>query len=272
MFRFKRIAAALAVAAFALGVAQARADDISIKNAAGHVLTTCSVNVAEVYHPCHVMEGKTSGGAPIAVLVLGDGTVVTNGLTQAQLTTAALATDAKLEQVRALLAAPLAVTLSGVSTAANQATANGSLASIDGKVTGLATAAAQATAANKLDTVHNDLTKPAWSASGVTAVTGTLSSVTSSATFAPAAGRPFNLTLYATGSTTPGSSLGGSTVYLARSLDSGTTWLPITAAGSTIYSFTTLANETLYEAQTGVLYRLTVSVYGGTSMPFGFFQ
>jgi hypothetical protein len=115
-------------------------------------------------------------------------------------------------------------------------------------------------------------TAPSLGASGVTPVTGTISAVGSTASFPAAAGRTFNMTLYATGAKTPGASLGGSVVYLERSLDSGTTWLPITASGSTLYSFTTLANETLYEGQAGVLFRLTCSTWGGTPMPFGFFQ
>jgi hypothetical protein len=96
---------------------------------------------------------------------------------------------AKVEASRALLAGTLtvsvsgtpAVTVSGVSTAANQTTANGSLSSIDTKLSSQATAAnqttgngslssidtklsSQATAANqtsantKLDQVHTDLT------------------------------------------------------------------------------------------------------------------
>jgi hypothetical protein len=57
-----------------------------------------------------------------------------------------LSTDAKLEQVRVLLAGGLAVTMSGAATSALQSTGNTSLSSIDGKLTGVATAANQATA------------------------------------------------------------------------------------------------------------------------------
>jgi hypothetical protein len=305
----RHLFAVLALAMTALSGPAFAADNFQVKDGTAVLITKSSKDVGGVHHERQIMEGVTAGGVATQVKVLSDGTLVADPVvaTDAKLATlitridslitalgtpasasgqsttngslssidgklTGLATDAKLEQVRALLASPLAVTLSGVATATNQATANASLASIDGKVTGLATAGGQTTASGKLDALHNDLTKPDLAASGVTPVTGTITGVGSTASFPAKAGRPFNLILYATGSTTPGSSLGGSTVYLARSLDGGTTWLPITASGSTIYSFTTLANETLYEGQTGVLFRLTTSVYGGTSMPFGFFQ
>jgi hypothetical protein len=282
----RHLFAVLALAMTALSGPGFAADNFQVKDGTAVLITKSSKDVAGVHHERQIMEGLTAGGDTTQVKVLSDGTLVADPViaTDAKLATlitridsliTALGTpasEAKLEQVRALLASPLAVTLSGAATAANQTTELASLASIDGKVTGLATAGGQTTASGKLDTLHNDLTKPDLAASGVTPVTGTITGVGSTASFPAKAGRPFNLILYATGSTTPGSSLAGSTVYLARSLDGGTTWLPITASGSTIYSFTTLANETLYEGQAGVLFRLTTSVWGGTPMPFGFFQ
>ena len=101
---------------------------------------------------------------------------------------------------------------------------------------------------------------PALADSGVAPVTGTFTGTGNGLTFPPAAGRPFNLTVYATGGTAPGSTL-NATVYVARSTDGGTTYLPMTAAGGGIYSFTALANEALYESQTGVTYRLVCSSY-----------
>lgn len=113
--------------------------------------------------------------------------------------------------------------------------------------------------------------KPDLAASGVTAVTGTFTATGNGSVFTPAAGRPFNLTVYATGGTAPGSTL-NATVYLARAIDGGTTYLPTTAAGGGIYSFTALANEQLYESQTGVTYRLVCSSYTSGTVNYRFAQ
>lgn len=112
---------------------------------------------------------------------------------------------------------------------------------------------------------------PALADSGVTAVTGTFTGTGNGSVFTPAAGRPFNLTVYATGGTAPGSTL-NATVYLARSIDGGTTYLPMTAAGGGIYSFTALANEGLYESQTGATYRLVCSSYTSGTINYRFAQ
>jgi hypothetical protein len=107
--------------------------------------------------------------------------------------------------------------------------------------------------------------------SGVAPVTGSFTGTGNSANFTPIAGRSYNLAVWATGATAQGSALGG-TVYLARSTDGGTTFLPITAAGGGIYSFTALANESLYESQAGVLYRLICSAYTSGTINYRFTQ
>jgi hypothetical protein len=112
---------------------------------------------------------------------------------------------------------------------------------------------------------------PSYADAGVAPVTGTFTATANGAVFTPIAGRPFNLTIYATGGTAPASAL-NATVYLARSIDGGITYLPITAAGGGIFSFTALANETLFEAQTGVRYRLICSSYTSGTVNYRFAQ
>ncbi|WP_426043709.1 hypothetical protein [Caulobacter sp. DWR3-1-2] len=113
--------------------------------------------------------------------------------------------------------------------------------------------------------------KPDLDVSGVAPVTGAFTATGNGAVFTPAAGRPFNLTVYATGGTAPGSAL-NATVYLARSIDGGTTYLPITATGAQLFSFTTVANESLYETQTGVTYRLICTLYTSGTVNYRFAQ
>jgi hypothetical protein len=92
-------------------------------------------------------------------------------------------------------------------------------------------------------------------ASGVTPLSGTFTTSGSSAAFTPLAGRPFNVACWIAGQTAPGTSLGG-TVYLARSTDGGTTYLPLTAGGTQLEMFTQNASEQWTEYQTGVTYEL----------------
>jgi hypothetical protein len=103
----------------------------------------------------------------------------------------------------------------------------------------------------------------ALAASGVSSVAGSFTTASNSGTFVPAAGRTFNVAVWATGGIAPGSSLSG-TVYLARSIDGGTTFLPLTANGSQLESFTTVASETWSESQVGVPYELVCSSVTGT--------
>lgn len=80
--------------------------------------------------------------------------------------------------------------------------------------------------------------------SGMPVVSGTF--VTSpSATFKPICGRDFNVSGW--GALPP-------SVQLLRSFD-GLTWLPITAAGVTLYSWTNAFSEIVSEPECGVSYR-----------------
>lgn len=51
------------------------------------------------------------------------------------------------------------------------------------------------------------------------------------------------------------------TVQLERSFDGGTTWLPITAAGTQIYTWTAPASEIAAEPEANVSYRLNCTAY-----------
>jgi hypothetical protein len=89
--------------------------------------------------------------------------------------------------------------------------------------------------------------------SGKSPVTGAFSGAgQNSAVFTPIEGRGFNITLY-------GTFVG--TVVLQRSTDGGTTWLPVTAGGVAIYSWTAPGSESAEESQSGVQYRLTCSAW-----------
>lgn len=95
--------------------------------------------------------------------------------------------------------------------------------------------------------------------SGVAAVSGTFTSTENSSTFTPIPGREFNVSVYGTF---------GATVQLKRSLDGGTTWLAITANGTTLYSWSggtsVEYSETAEEPQYGALYRLQCTWTSGT--------
>ena len=88
--------------------------------------------------------------------------------------------------------------------------------------------------------------------SGVTPVTGSFTAVGQSETLAPHAGRGFNVSLW-------GAFAGA--VRLERSFDAGTTWLPISAAGTPLYTWTAPASESAQEDEAGVLYRLNCTAY-----------
>ncbi|MFG1388793.1 hypothetical protein [Xanthobacter versatilis] len=100
------------------------------------------------------------------------------------------------------------------------------------------------------------LTQPG--ASGNAPVTGSFTSATNSAAFIPLAGRPFNVSVY-------GTFVG--TVQLKRSFD-GSTWLPLTAAGVTLYSWSAPASEPAEEAEFGVSYRLECTAYSSGTINY----
>lgn len=93
---------------------------------------------------------------------------------------------------------------------------------------------------------------PNYVASGVTSVTGTFTTGSSAGAVSSAlplkAGRPFIISLW--NSTTPGAALGG-TVYLTCSVDGGTTYLPQTANGVQLESFTTTTQDQWIATQYG---------------------
>lgn len=95
-------------------------------------------------------------------------------------------------------------------------------------------------------------TTPNCPASGVTAVSGTFVATGQSATFIPIAGRAFNISLWGTFV---------ATVQLERSFDGGTTWLPLTAAGTQLYVWTAPASELAQDDEYGVRYRLNCTAY-----------
>jgi len=90
-----------------------------------------------------------------------------------------------------------------------------------------------------------------------TAITGTFGATGQSASLCPKQGDyhhqsySFNMSLW-------GTFVG--TVQLERSFDNGTTWLPITALGSSI-TFTAPASESFEEPEVGVIYRLNCTAY-----------
>lgn len=93
---------------------------------------------------------------------------------------------------------------------------------------------------------------PAYKTSGKTAVTGAFSAIGNSAAFTPIAGRSFNVTRNGSGT---------ATVRLTRSFDSGTTWLPLTANGVAIMTFTDVFSEQWSDDEVGVQYRLECTSY-----------
>lgn len=95
-------------------------------------------------------------------------------------------------------------------------------------------------------------TQPQFAASGKTPVTGTLTGVANSAAFTPLNGRGFNISLWGTFA---------ATVRLVRSFDAGATWLPLTAAGTSLMSFTAPASETWDEPESAVQYRLECTAF-----------
>lgn len=89
-------------------------------------------------------------------------------------------------------------------------------------------------------------------ASGLSPVTGLFNATGYSAPFAPIAGRAFNFT--ATGTFV-------GTIVLVRSFDGGVTKVPLTALGSSLYTFTGPFSESYTEDESGVQYFLQCSAY-----------
>jgi hypothetical protein len=108
---------------------------------------------------------------------------------------------------------------------------------------------------------------------------GTFTGTGASAPFTPDVARnggTFNVAVYGSSSQSPGAALGG-TVYLARSIN-GSPYLPVTANGSQLESFTTVASEQWSEpgSQNGttktVSYELICSSYSTGTITYGISQ
>ena len=96
-------------------------------------------------------------------------------------------------------------------------------------------------------------------ASGQTAVSGTFTAVGSSSSFSPIPGRGFNVSTWGT--------FVGS-VVVERSFDAGTTWLPLTAAGVNVSTFSGPVSEVLEEPEYGTQYRLRCVSFGSGTINF----
>lgn len=87
-------------------------------------------------------------------------------------------------------------------------------------------------------------------------VTGTFVAVANSAGFTPEPyvnqEIPFNVSIW-------GAFV--ASVRMTRSFDGGTTWLPITAAGTSLYAWTAPASEAAQETEVSVLYRLECTAW-----------
>ncbi len=88
--------------------------------------------------------------------------------------------------------------------------------------------------------------------SGKSPVTGTFAATGQSAAFVPLAGRAANVSAWGTFV---------ASLQLKRSFDGGTTLLPITAAGTTLYAWTAPASESFEETESGVEYFLVCTNY-----------
>ena len=90
-----------------------------------------------------------------------------------------------------------------------------------------------------------------YPASTLTPVTGTFAATGQSASVAPVTGRAFNVSLWGTFS---------ATIRLERSFD-GSNWLPLTANGTVLESFTGACSDQWQEDEVGVQYRLNCTAY-----------
>lgn len=205
---------------------------------------------------------QTTGNASLAALVAN-----TNNVASAanQVTgNTALASIASNTATGNSSLATIATSVAGGATAVAQTTGNNSLTSI---VTNTGTAnTSLASLATKTDTGNTSLASILAKLSGVLSTTaldpdgralrpaaasvaGTFTAVGSSA--ALAVRNDFNISFWGTFT---------GTVRIERSFDNGTTYLPLTALGTSI-TFTAPATEIFSEPEFGVKYRVTCSAY-----------
>ena len=88
--------------------------------------------------------------------------------------------------------------------------------------------------------------------SGKSPITGAFAATGQSAVFVPLAGRAANVSAWGTFA---------ASLQLKRSFDGGSTLLPITAAGTTLYAWSAPASESFEEGEAGVAYFLVCTNY-----------
>lgn len=94
---------------------------------------------------------------------------------------------------------------------------------------------------------------PQWEPANVTNIAATFGATGQSASFRPAAGRPFNVSIWGTFV---------ATVQLERSFDDGSTWVVCSRdSAGTNASYTAPASLLIEEPEAGVLYRLNCAAY-----------
>lgn len=144
---------ALALAPLALWATPAAAQYV-VRDGNGVERTFCSFTVLGVHYGCQVLHGSNAG-VPQALAVDGSGriTVLQGGSWSVGLS-GTLPAFASTPTVNL-------GTLNGAATAANQATANTSLSSIDGKLNSVATQTSMAAAVTELQGLRTDLATPA---------------------------------------------------------------------------------------------------------------
>ncbi|HUO23132.1 MAG TPA: hypothetical protein VMU59_11505 [Caulobacteraceae bacterium] len=218
--RHAAIAALASAGLFALGAPQALADGLTVHDAANTVQTTCAKNVAGVLHPCAVDEGMQAGAPTPLTIDPADNGVwmhLLNLPPLAATSTLQTAANGYLSSLVANLGSPFQAggsigntqfgatesgawtvgisgtptfnlgALNGAATAANQATANTTLASILSAFTGLASSANQATSNTALAAIQSELTGVSTAANQATANTTLASILTQLASQATAA-------------------------------------------------------------------------------------
>ena len=101
---------------------------------------------------------------------------------------------------------------------------------------------------------------------GTNVVTGSFTEDGNSSTFTPNESR-FTFSLWVDSGDTY-----SATITMYRSHDSGITWLPITAAGDTLYEFTSECDEDLSAIVYGDMYRVTCADFASTEIYYRFAQ
>lgn len=101
---------------------------------------------------------------------------------------------------------------------------------------------------------------------GTNVVSGSFSADGNSLTFTPNESR-FTFSMWVAEAGTF-----AATVVIQRSHDSGTTWMNVTAGGSTLYSFTAACDEDMNATVTGDIYRAVCSDFAGTEISYRFGQ